>query len=300
MWCSHSLGHLGQSWSSWSSFRFLVLASSSIQPVSPDPLELFEPHISDMYFWMEIHGVRCIRSFWFFIFFELFFDMITGLQWINWLVFGQSCLDLPLVLASPSIQPVSLDPFEIFESHISNMNFSMEINGVRSFCFFCDIIFQLSMIRRLQWIHWLVFGCLASHDRYDIMIVMSWSSLIFFLCPPVPMFHHSASQWSWGYRIHWRVQMASTAKKICVCMCTLVKLTMIFMMYNMFTTLHSKIIHSCEPMFRHMELIRGRVGRPSRHCMICMLYFTVSNISNPIQPWLMWNKCKYIKYKYLI
>lgn len=136
MWCSHSLGHLGQSWSSWSSFRFLVLASSSIQPVSPDPLELFEPHISDMYFWMEIHGVRCIRSFWFFIFFSFFFDMITGLQWINWLVFGQSCLDLPLVLASPSIQPVSLDPFEIFESHISNMNFSMEINGVRSFCFF--------------------------------------------------------------------------------------------------------------------------------------------------------------------
>lgn len=255
-----------------------------------------------MYFWMEIHGVRCVRSFWFFdfLFFWAFFWHDHGVT-MDQLACFWPVMSWPSFSAGQSKHSTSQSGsiWNIWIPHFKYVFFNGN-QWCKIFLFFCDIIFQLSMIRRLQWIHWLVFGCLASHERYDIMIVMSWSSLIFFLCPPVPMFHHSASQWSWGYRIHWRVQMASTAKKICVCMCTLVKLTMIFMMYNMYTTLHSKIIHSCEPMFRHMELIRGRVGRPSRHCMICMLYFTVSNISNPIQPWLMWNKCKYIKYKYLI
>lgn len=75
MWCSHSLGHLGQSWSSWSSFRFLVLASSSIQPVSPDPFELLDPHFRYVFLngnpWCKMCKIFLI--FWFFIFFELFF-----------------------------------------------------------------------------------------------------------------------------------------------------------------------------------------------------------------------------------
>ena len=54
-----------------------------------------------------------------------------------------------------------------------------------------------------------------------------------------------------------------------------------------------------EPIFRHMWLLwllRGQVGRPSWHCM---LYLTVSNISNPIQLQLMSN-IYLIQYAYVI